>query len=117
MLKIRKGLREKYFLRTVVLTFTLTHFHIYKKISVGKLKKTSKNEIIIFKMVAINKNHLLAALIAILRRRRRRCRNRINKRINKRLWVKAINWNRSQIGAFSTTFLLARQFDRTAFFE
>ena len=58
-------------------------------------------------MVAINKNHLLAALIVILRRRRRR------NRINKRLWVKAMNWNRSQLGAF----LLARQFDRTAFFE
>ena len=62
-------------------------------------------------MAAINKNHLLAF------KKGRRRRNRINKIINKRLWVKPMNWNRSQLGAFSTTFLLARQVDRTAFFE
>ena len=63
-------------------------------------------------MASIKKHHLLAVALVILRRRRRR-ENRKNEQ--KRICVKIMNENRLELGAFSTIFSLAREFDRAFF--
>ena len=65
-------------------------------------------------MASINKHCLLAVALVILKKRRRR-ENRKNK--NKKIWVKEMNKNRLELGAFSTNFSLAREFDRASLFE
>ena len=65
-------------------------------------------------MASINKHHLLAVALVNLKKRIRR-ENRKNEK--KKIWVKKMNKNRIELGAFSTTFLLAREFDRASFFE
>ena len=72
-------------------------------------KTTSRHKIVVFKMASINKHHLLAVVLVILRRRKRR-ENRKNGK-------KKMNENRLELVAFSTTFLLTREFDRASFFE
>ena len=65
-------------------------------------------------MASINKHHLFVVVLLILKRRRRR-ENRKNE--EKRIWVKIMNENRLELGAFSTIFLLAWEFDCTSLFE
>ena len=52
-------------------------------------------------MVSMNKHHLLAVVPVILRKRRRRENRKTEK---KRIWVKIMNKNRIELGAFSTIF-------------
>ena len=77
-----------------------------------QIKTTSRQKIAVFKMASINKHPLLAVVLVILKRRRRR-KNRKNKK--KRIWVKIMNENRLEFGAFSATFLLTRELDRASF--
>ena len=78
-----------------------------------QIKATSRHTIVVFKMASVNKHHLLALVLVILRSRRRR-KNRKNE--NKRIWEK-INKNWLELGAFSTKLLLVKEFDRVSFFE
>ena len=63
-------------------------------------------------MASINKHPLLAVVFVILRRRRRRKNSKNEK---KRIWVKIMDENWLEFGAFSTTFLLTRESDRASF--
>ena len=65
-------------------------------------------------MASMNNHHLLADVLVILSRRRRR-ENRKNEK--KMISVKIKKENRHELGAFSTTFLVAKEFDRASFFE
>ena len=58
-------------------------------------------------MASINKHHILAVFFIILRRRRRE--NRKNEK--KRICVKIMIENRLGLVAFSTTYLLAKEFE------
>ena len=66
-------------------------------------------------MAFINKHHLLAVALVIFKKRRRRVKTEKNEK--KKIQVKKMNKNRLELGAFTTTFLLAREFDRTSFIE
>ena len=67
-------------------------------------------------MASINKHHLLAVvLVPCYFEKEKRRENRKNEK--KRIWVKIINENRLELGTCSTTFLLARKFDRATFFD
>ena len=59
--------------------------------------------------------YLLIAVTRVILRRKRRRENRKNEK--KRIWAKKMNENRLELGAFSTTFLLPKEFDRAFFFE
>ena len=65
-------------------------------------------------MTSINKHQLLAVALVILKKRRRH-ENRKNEK--KKIWLKKMNKNQPELGAFSITFLLAREFDHASFFE
>ena len=79
-----------------------------------QIKPTSRHKIVIFKMASINKHHLLAVALVNLKKRRR-LENRKNEK--KKIWMKKMSKNRLELGAFSTTFLLARDFNRASFSE
>ena len=65
-------------------------------------------------MAAINIRHKLATVLVILRRRRRRRQKAKTKR---KFWVSSLNVERSLLGAYNSTFLLARENDRVTFFK
>ena len=65
-------------------------------------------------MTFISKHHLLPVILVIFRRRRRPENRKIGK---KRIWVKIMIENRVELGPFSATFLLVKEFDRAYFFQ
>ena len=70
-----------------------------------------------FKMAALNKRAVLAAMLVILRRRRR-CRIKKNKaNFKKRLWLRPANADRLNSGAFYSTFIILKSLDRCEFFR
>ena len=69
-------------------------------------------------MAAFNKHHLLAVTLIVLRRRCRRRKNKVellNK--NKRSWVRVTNLDRLISGAFVSTFIPAKMYDRREFYR
>ena len=64
-------------------------------------------------MTSINKHQLLAVALVILKKRRRH-ENRKNEK--KKIWLKKMNKNQPELGAFSITFLLTKEFDHAFFF-
>ena len=70
-----------------------------------------------FKMAALNKRAVLAAMLVILRRRRRRRikKNKVN--FKKRLWIRPTNAGRLNSGAFYSTFIVLKSLDRCEFFR
>ena len=69
-----------------------------------------------FKMAALNKRAVLAAMLVILRRRRRRIKkNKAN--FKKRLWIRPTTADRLNSGAFYSTFIVLKSLDRCEFFR
>ena len=70
-----------------------------------------------FKMAALNKRVLLAAMLIILRRGRRRRIKKNKANFKKRLWIRPTNADRLNSGAFYSTFIVLKSLDRCEFFR
>ena len=69
-------------------------------------------------MARVNICYKLATILIILRRRRRRREKNIERRkTRRRLWISPLNVERFTHGAYSSTFLIARENDRHIFFK
>ena len=67
-------------------------------------------------MAAINIIHKLATVLVILRRRRRK-RQKAKAKTKRKFWISPLNLEHSLLGAYNSTFLLARENDRFNFFK
>ena len=67
-------------------------------------------------MAAINIRHRLATVLVILRRRQRR-RQKAKAKTKRKFRISPLNLERSLLGAYNSTFLLARENDRFTFFK
>ena len=87
------------------------HMHV-KKYVASPLNQSYFN----YKIAALNKHSVLAAILVILRRRHRR---RIRKALKskKQLWIRPTNLDQQVSGAFYSTFLVAKSLDRREFFK
>ena len=90
--------------------FTCTEF-VFVKLTLLHLKFFQ------FKMAALNKRAVLAAMLVILRRRRRRRIKKNKANFKKRLWTRPINADRLSSGAFYSTFIVLKSLDRCEFFR
>ena len=66
-------------------------------------------------MAAINIRHKLATVLVFVRRRRRRQKPKAKPK--RKFWISPLNVERSLLGAYNSTFLLARENDRFTFFK
>ena len=67
-------------------------------------------------MAPINIRHKLATVLVILRRRRSK-RQKTKLKTKRKFWIAPLNVERSLLGAYNSTFLLARENDRFTFFK
>ena len=90
------------------------HVHMYVKNIVASPLIQSYFK---YKMVALNKHAVLAAILIMSRRRRRRRRIRKAIKSKKQLWIRPTNLDRKVSGAFYSTFLVEKSLDRREFFK
>ena len=67
-------------------------------------------------MTTINIRHKLATVLVILRRRRSG-RQKAKAKTKRKFWISELDLKRSLLGAYNSTFFLARENDRFTFFK